>query len=54
VVSGIEHNDTEGPDAVAPSFRFWLEEFAGKPEDDPFSVPKADGCLMSAVEIALD
>jgi cell wall assembly regulator SMI1 len=50
----VQRSDTAGPNAVAPSFRLWLEEFADKLEADEFAYSEADGCLMCADEIDPD
>ncbi|MFO0798056.1 MAG: SMI1/KNR4 family protein [Gemmataceae bacterium] len=50
----VQRSDTRAPDAVAPSFRLWLKDFADQLEDEEFAYSEADGCLMYADEIDLD
>jgi cell wall assembly regulator SMI1 len=50
----VQRHDRDEPDPVAPSFRSWLEDFAGKLDDGEFAYSEADGCILYADEIDLD
>ncbi len=50
----VQRRDSADPHPVAPSFRFWLEDFAAKLDEGEFAYSKVDGCIRYADEIDLD
>jgi cell wall assembly regulator SMI1 len=50
----VQRSDSDEPDPVSPSFRFWLEDFADKLENDEFAYSEEHGVIMYADEIDLD
>jgi len=50
----VQRRDRDEPDPVAPSFRFWLDDFADKLEHGEFAYSEAAGSIMYADEVDLD
>jgi cell wall assembly regulator SMI1 len=50
----VQRRDSVDPDPVAPSFRFWLEDFADRLEDGEFAYSEDHGCIRYADELDLD
>jgi cell wall assembly regulator SMI1 len=50
----VQRRDRAEPDPVAPSFRFWLEDFADKLDDGELAYSEEDGCIMYADEVDLE
>jgi hypothetical protein len=50
----VQRRDSVDPDPVAPSYRFWMEDFADKLDDGDLAYSEDGGCIMYADEIDLD
>ena len=47
----VQRRDRDDPAPVAPSFRFWLEDFADKLDNDELAYAEKEGCIMYTDEI---